>query len=135
MHSAPGLFFLKFWSLSYTLHLTGTVTSFSWCSWLSHLSNTQKVSSSNLDENMFLFLYPCPPLAYAVLRHQWEGCARRTIQLFSFATLTNHPTKVWLLLKWLPYGWVSISLPQVATSIQAIAPLHTSDGAPYWISS
>jgi len=27
------------------------MSSFSWCSWLSHQSNTLKVSSSNLDEN------------------------------------------------------------------------------------
>ena len=26
----------------------------SWCSWLSRLSNTQTVSSSNLDEDIFL---------------------------------------------------------------------------------
>ena len=30
----------------------------SWCSWLSRLSNTQTVSSSNLDEDNFL-IQPC----------------------------------------------------------------------------
>ena len=38
-----------------------TAFKFSWCSWLSHQSNTLKVSSSNLDENnSFLIVHDFP---------------------------------------------------------------------------
>jgi hypothetical protein len=59
---------------------------FSWCSWLSHQSNTMKVSSSNLDENK-------SSLENLILQHQLpEGLLVKV----SFA--------VWFTLVWFLHG-------------------------------
>ena len=45
-------------SVDGTFGLSG-IRKFSWCSWLSRLSNTQKVPSSNLGENIMEDGYCC----------------------------------------------------------------------------